>query len=73
MRTTISIDDNKLEALLEAAGTDNMTKALNLAADAFIRLRAIERLRARKGKVDILDNDEIELAAVEEDELAQLD
>lgn len=70
MRTTISIDDSKLEALLEAAETDNMTKALNLAADAFIRLKALEQLRAFKGRVEVLSNDEIERATLEADELA---
>jgi hypothetical protein len=48
--------------LLEAASTDDVSQAFNLAVDAFIRLKAIEKLRMLKGQVDVLDNDEIELA-----------
>jgi Arc/MetJ family transcription regulator len=66
MRTSISIDDHKLSALLEATGTRNMTKALNLAVDHYLRQKALRDLRALRGQVNILDNDSLEHADIDE-------
>lgn len=64
MRTTISIDEQTLEHLLQVAGTDNKTKAVNLAITSFIRQERVARFKKLRGKLDIPSNDELEAAEV---------
>ena len=64
MRTTISIDEQTLEHLLQITGTDNKTKAVNLAIASFIRQERVARFKKLRGKLDIPSNDELEAAEV---------
>ena len=66
MRTTITIADEKMQELLDITETRSMTKAVNMAVEEFIRHHRLQRLRALRGKVAILSNDEIEAAELED-------
>lgn len=68
MRTTISIDEQILEHLLQVAGTENKTKAVNLAITSFIRQERVARFKKLRGKLDIPSNDELE-----QEEIARAD
>ncbi len=69
MRTTISVDEQTFETLLDLAGTSNKTEAVKLAIDEFIRRERLKRFKALRGKVDIMSNEEIEAAQQERAEL----
>ena len=60
MRTTISIDEQTIEHLLQVAGTDNKTKAVNLAIASFIRQERVARFKKLRGKLAIPSNDDLE-------------
>ena len=60
MRTTITLADETMRELLAATGTESMTQAVSTAVAEFLRRRRLESLRALRGKVDVLSNDEIE-------------
>lgn len=62
MRTTVTIADETMQELLKLARTDNQTHAVNAAVEEFVRQRHYQALRALRGKVDILSNEEIEAA-----------
>ncbi len=62
----MTLGDEMMRELLDATGTDNMTQAVYTAVAEFLRRRRLERLRALRGKVDILSNDEIEAAELRE-------
>jgi len=69
VRTTISVDEQTFETLLDLAGTSNKTEAVKLAIDEFIRRERLKRFKALRGKVDIMSNEEIEAAQQERAEL----
>ena len=60
MRTIITLSDETARELLAATGTDDLTQAVSMAVEAFLRRHRLEDLRALRGKVDILSNDELE-------------
>lgn len=61
MRTTITIDEQKFEELLQLAGTSNRTEAVNLAVNEFIRAERVRRFKRLRGSLtEIPDNDELE-------------
>lgn len=55
-----------MKELLEMTATNSMTQAVNAAVDDYIRQHRLRQLRALRGKVDILSNEEIEAAELRE-------
>lgn len=66
MRTTITVDEQTFEQLMQLAGTDNKTEAVNLAIQEFIRRERLKRFRALRGKVDMPTNEALEAGELEE-------
>jgi hypothetical protein len=66
MRTTVTLGDEVIQELLDATGTSNMTQAVSTAVSEYLRRQRLEKLRALRGKIDILSNDEIEAAELQE-------
>lgn len=61
MRTTITIDDDTFEELMQLADTDNRTRAVNLAVREFIRHERLRRFKRLRGSLhDLPSNEEIE-------------
>ncbi len=67
MRTSVTLNDETIQELLEVTNTTNMTQAVSTAVNEYLRRRRLERFRALRGNVEIISNDEIE--AVEQGEL----
>lgn len=65
MRTTIDLEDQTYDELLRVTGEVSKPKAVRKAIEAFLRREKLDRLRALKGKVDILENEELERAELE--------
>ena len=66
MRTSVTLNDETLQELLEVTETTNMTQAVSTAVNEYLRRRRLERFRALKGNVDIISNEEIEAAELGE-------
>jgi len=66
MRLDIVIDRTQVGDLLRFAGTSDPAEAVRIAVDAYVRRARIDGLMALAGKVDILSNDEIEGADLEQ-------
>ncbi len=66
MRTSVTLNDETIQELLEVTKTTNMTQAVGTAVDEYLRRRRLERFRALKGQVDIISNEEIEAAELGE-------
>ena len=66
MRTSVTLNDETIQELLEVTNTTNMTKAVSTAVNEYLRRRRLERFRALRGKVDITSNEEIEAAELTE-------
>jgi hypothetical protein len=66
MRTTVTLSDEMMQELLDVTGTSNMTQAVSTAVGEYLRRQRLEKLRALKGKIDILSNEEIEAADLQE-------
>lgn len=66
MRLDIVIDRQHVEDLLRFAGTSDPAEAVRIAVDAYVRRARIDGLMALAGKVDILSNDEIEAADLDQ-------
>ncbi len=66
MRTSVTLNDETIQELLEVTKTTNMTQAVGTAVDEYLRRRRLERFRALKGQVDIISNEEIEVAELGE-------
>jgi hypothetical protein len=66
MRTTVTLSDEMMQELLDVTGTSNMTQAVSTAVGEYLRRQRLEKLRALKGKIDILSNEEIEAADLRE-------
>lgn len=68
MRTSVTLDDDVFDELMEITNETNRTRAVRTAVEHFVRDARLERLRSLRGKVPIHDNEEIEsgeLAEVE--------
>ena len=66
MRLDIVIDRTHVDDLLRFAGTSDPAEAVRIAVDDYVRRARIEGLMALAGQVDILSNDEIEAADLEQ-------
>ena len=60
MRTSVTLDDEVFQELLEITNETNRTRAVQVAVEGFVRAAKLERLRQLRGKVVILSNEEIE-------------
>jgi len=56
MRTTIHVDDQVFDDLVELTAANTKTEAVRLALQEFIRLKRKEELLALRGRFDIEDN-----------------
>jgi len=56
MRTTIHVDDDVFDDLVELTAAKTKTEAVRLALHEFIRLKRKEELLAMHGRFDIEDN-----------------
>jgi hypothetical protein len=66
MRTSITLNDETIQELLEVTKTSNMTQAVSTAVNEYLRRRRLDRFRALRGKVEIISNEEIEAAELGE-------
>ena len=57
MRTSVTLNDETLQELLEVTETTNVTQAVSTAVNEYLRRRRLERFRALKGNVDIISNE----------------
>jgi Arc/MetJ family transcription regulator len=57
MRTTITVDDQTFEKLMQFTGTTNKTEAVNLAIYSFIRQAHLRRFKELRGKADLSDHE----------------
>lgn len=72
MRTTLNIDKELLESVLEATGEKSKSKAVSAALSDYLRHKKnVAELRAIAGNVGIVDNLK-ELEILELDDLEQL-
>lgn len=60
VRTTFTIPSDVMDELMEIVGTDDRTKAVEVAIREHVKHLKIQRLIALRGTVDIAENDEIE-------------
>jgi Arc/MetJ family transcription regulator len=66
MRTSVTLDDEMFEELMEITDETNRTRAVQTAVEHFVRAARLDRLRSLKGKVATLDNEEIETGELDE-------
>lgn len=64
-RTTISIDEKTFEQLMQLAGTENKTEAVNKAITAFIRQERLTRFKKLRGKLNMPTNEALEAGELE--------
>ena len=55
MRTTLNIDDELLESIVEATGEKNKSKAVNAALKEYIRRKHVQELIDSWGKIIVDD------------------
>lgn len=55
MRTTLDIDDELLDALMDQLPAASKTEAIQTAIEAYLSRRSVARLRELAGTVDIED------------------
>lgn len=66
MRTTIDIDPDLLKKVVEITGEKSKGRAVDRAMEEFVRLRRLDKLRALRGKIDLVDNlDELKRLEIE--------
>ncbi len=66
MRTTITVDDETFEKLMQFTGTNNKTEAVNLAIRSFIRQAHLRRFKELRGKADLPSSKELESSDLEQ-------
>ena len=70
MRTTLNIDPDLLDAVVETTGERSKTRAVNKALEEYVRRRKISELRAIAGNIDLVNNlrelEELELKEMEQ-------
>lgn len=65
-RTTISVDEETFNQLMQLAGTENKTEAINMAIRSFIRQERVQRFKKLRGKlVDLPSNEALEAAELQ--------
>ena len=55
MRTTLNVDDDLLESIVEATGEKNKSKAVNAALKEYIRRKHVQELIDSWGKIIVDD------------------
>ena len=63
MRTTLDIDSNLLDQVVETTGERSKTRAVNKALAEYVRRAKIDELRAIAGNIDLVDTREEQRAA----------
>ncbi len=71
MRTTLDMDSNLLDQVVEATGERSKTRAVNKALAEYVRRRRIAELREIAGNIDLVNNLK-ELEALELREMEQM-
>lgn len=66
MRTTITIPDPLFEELMTFTNTASRTEAIQVAVEAYVRRAKLERLRALRGKLEIVGTEAMDQADVQE-------
>ena len=66
MRTSVTLDDEMFQELLEITNETNRTRAVQTAVERFVRDAKLAQLRQLKGKITSLSNDELEAGEVAE-------
>ena len=66
MRTTITLSDETFAELLRLSGQENRTKAVQIAVEYYNRRMRLERLRAMRGTLDVVDTKALDRADLEE-------
>ena len=56
MRTTLDMDSNLLDQVVEATGERSKTRAVNKALAEYVRRRRIAELREIAGNIDLVNN-----------------
>jgi len=56
MRTTINVDDDVFDRLMELTESRTKTEAVNRALEDYVRLKLKERLLSLSGQITIEDN-----------------
>ena len=71
MRTTLDIDPDLLNAVVETTGEHTKTRAVTKALEEYVRRRKVAELREIAGNIDLV-NDLRELEALEVREMEQI-
>ena len=71
MRTTLDIDPDLLDRVVETTGERSKTKAVSKALEEYVRRRRIAELREIAGNIDLVNNLR-ELEALELREMEQM-
>lgn len=66
MRTSVTLDDEVFQELMEITRETNRTRAVQKAVEGFVRATKLERLRRLRGQVSILSNNELEAEEIKE-------
>lgn len=66
MRTTVTIPDPLFDELLRFTEADSRTEAIQVAVETYVRRAKLERLRALRGKLDIMGTEAADEADLRE-------
>jgi len=66
MRTTITIPDEMFEELMRFTKEVNRTRAVQAAVAAYVRRAKLERLRALRGKLEVVATEALDRADIDE-------
>ncbi len=56
MRTTLSIDDQVMQSVMQATGRSNPLEAVREALNSYLQEQKLKKVLALRGKVQITDN-----------------
>ena len=56
MRTTLDVDPDLLDAVVETTGERSKTKAVSKALEEYVRRKRVAELREIAGKIDLVNN-----------------
>ena len=56
MRTTLDVDPDLLDAVVEITGERSKTKAVSKALEEYVRRKRVAELREIAGKIDLVNN-----------------
>lgn len=56
MRTTLSIDDHVMQALMQATGSSSPLEAVRVALQVYLQEQKLKKVIALRGKIQIADN-----------------